>query len=225
MPSVIKIKRTNNNESTVVLQDGELSINTGTGGTYGGKLFIGDSGQSIAIGGRKYTQEIDNATETLTPSTLVKRDANNNIAGNSLTTDKLKNPVTITLSGDLDGTATFDGSSNIDISTTVVGGGGSGPTNLNQLGDVSTTGAIDGSILQYNASESKWKVKNRNTEPSFTYTDGLLSRIDYTDEYKLFNYVGGLLNNIQTYDINNTITKTKNFFYDVEDNLIRIEEV
>lgn len=61
------------------------------------------------------------------------------------------------------------------------------------------------------------------TGPAFTYTAGLLTRIDYdSGNHKTFNYQAGLLHQIVYQRGTDTITKT--FVYDGAGNLTRIEQ-
>jgi hypothetical protein len=80
--------------------------------------------------------EATTATAGNSPLTLVLRNttgdfiANNitaNLSGNADTATKLQTARTIALTGGVTGSATFDGSSNITIQTTVVNGGGTAP--------------------------------------------------------------------------------------------------
>lgn len=72
--------------------------------------------------------DVVNATNTNTPSTVVKRDANGNFSagtitaqlnGNADTSSKLQNAFTLTIAGTASGSATVDGSANVQIDTTI----------------------------------------------------------------------------------------------------------
>lgn len=71
------------------------------------------------------SNKIDNTevVTTATPNKILKLDSNGklpaSITGNATTASKLQTARTITLSGDVSGSASFDGSSNITINTTV----------------------------------------------------------------------------------------------------------
>jgi hypothetical protein len=94
-----------------------------------GKLFIGDSeGNAIAIGGEYYTDIIEAATASATPSTLVLRDTNGSITANQIIADlvgtsdeanQLTTARDIGLSGDATGNVSFDGSENVTLVTTL----------------------------------------------------------------------------------------------------------
>jgi hypothetical protein len=96
------------------------------------------------IGGKYYTDIVDAATSTNTASTLVKRDANGSFSANVITANTIVANIqgtitgeaasaviattanalttarTITLAGDLEGSASFDGSTNITIFGNVI---------------------------------------------------------------------------------------------------------
>jgi hypothetical protein len=94
-----------------------------------GKLFIGDSnGTPIAIGGEYYTNIIDSASSSATPSTLVLRDTNGSVtanqfigdlAGSANSADQLTTARDIGLDGDATGNVSFDGSQNVTLTTTL----------------------------------------------------------------------------------------------------------
>ena len=100
-----------------------------------GKLFIGQAGnQVIAIGGRYYTQLLENAASINTANTIVKRDASGNfsagtitaaLSGNATTATAWQTARTIGVSGDANGTVSIDGSANANIPLTL---GNSGVT-------------------------------------------------------------------------------------------------
>lgn len=202
MASIIKIKRSDGTNAPSALAIGELAITYGHGGADGGKIFFGaDTNDIRVVGGQRYVDSLEAATDQNAFDAIVKRDSSGNfianvitaaLSGNADTATKLQTPVNINLLGDVTGSVSFDGSQSIDITTTVVNGGGGGSSNKN---------------------------------PQFSYSSGLLSRVDYDNQYKTFEYIDGLLDSVKSYDINNIIIKTKNFFYDVNDNLVRIEEV
>jgi hypothetical protein len=94
-----------------------------------GKLFIGQAGnQVIAIGGRYYTQLLEDAASINTANTIVKRDASGNfsagtitaaLSGNATTATAWQTARTIGVSGDANGTVSIDGSANANIPLTL----------------------------------------------------------------------------------------------------------
>ena len=100
-----------------------------------GKLFIGQAGnQVIAVGGRYYTQLLENAASANTANTIVKRDTAGifsataiyaSLYGNANTASTWATARTIGVSGDANGTVSIDGSANANIPLTL---GNSGVT-------------------------------------------------------------------------------------------------
>jgi hypothetical protein len=172
MSTVIQIKRSANvaAPSTTDLLEGELAYsydkaNSGAGA----KLYIEalDSGNSEVvhvIGGKYYTDKVDAATSSATPSTLVQRDATGSFSANVITATTIVGNVTgtiqgqaasanyanfanalttgryINLSGDVSGSAYFDGTGNAEINATVI------QTNSVALG-TDTTGDYVANVL------------------------------------------------------------------------------
>ena len=100
-----------------ILAQGELGIEIDTS-----RLKVGDG--VTAWNSLKYERPIE--TESNTANTLVKRDADGNfeagaitasLVGNSATATRLANARTIALGGDMSGSGTFDGSSNLTITS------------------------------------------------------------------------------------------------------------
>ena len=98
-----------------ILAQGELGIEIDTS-----RLKVGDG--VTAWNSLKYERPIE--TESNTANTLVKRDADGNfeagaitasLVGNSATATRLANARNISLGGDMSGSGTFDGSSNLTI--------------------------------------------------------------------------------------------------------------
>lgn len=139
MATVIQIKRglTDAQPTTANLAEGEMAYaqdrsNDGASG----KLFIEsiDSNGDAAIhtiGGKYYTDIVDDATNLGTASTLVKRDSNGDFAagtisaalnGNANTASQWATARTITLQGDVSGTIVLDGSGDVDSSALEVTG-------------------------------------------------------------------------------------------------------
>lgn len=136
MATVIQIKRSANigAPTTGDLVEGELaySYDKSNDGA-SAKLYIEalDSGNNEvvhAIGGKYYTAKIDSATSNNTPSTLVQRDASGDfksgnitarLYGTANTAIQLQTPRYFNLTGDVAGTAVFDGTANADIAVTI----------------------------------------------------------------------------------------------------------
>ena len=98
-----------------ILAQGEIGIEIDTS-----RIKIGDG--VTPWNSLKYERPIE--TESNTANTLVKRDADGNFAagaitasliGNSATATRLANTRSITLAGDMSGSASFDGSANVNI--------------------------------------------------------------------------------------------------------------
>ena len=150
MSTIIQIKRSANvaAPTTSDLVEAELAYSQDASNNgAGAKLYIEsvDSGSNPvihAIGGKYYTDAIDNATSSATPNTLVKRDANGDITANVIYADHLHGNIVgtidgvassavisntantlttarnITLVGDVTGTVSFNGSQDVSITTT-----------------------------------------------------------------------------------------------------------
>jgi hypothetical protein len=94
-----------------------------------GKLFIGQAGnQVIAVGGRYYTELLENAASANTANTIVKRDTAGifsataiyaSLYGNANTASTWATARTIGVSGDANGTVSIDGSANANIPLTL----------------------------------------------------------------------------------------------------------
>jgi hypothetical protein len=82
-----------------------------------------------------------------------------NITGNAKTADKLKTPRSITLTGNASGTATFDGSQNVEINVSGVSG------NAVKIANRPVDGAniADGTILVYRADGNKFVMETKGT--------------------------------------------------------------
>ena len=138
MASFLKIKRSDTSGNPAVLGAGELAYSglTDNGSNGGDRLYIGmgletagNAVNHIIIGGKRYTDMVDAATDQNTISTLVKRDSNGDFSaknitaaliGNAATTTKWLNARNLQLTGDA--TATFtgvDGSANISTAITL----------------------------------------------------------------------------------------------------------
>jgi hypothetical protein len=138
MASFLKIKRSDTSGNPAVLGAGELAYSglADNGSNGGDRLYIGmgietagNAVNHIIIGGKRYTDMVDAATDLNTVSTLVKRDSNGDflarnitatLLGNSSTTTKWLNARNLQLTGDA--TATFtgvDGSANVSTAITL----------------------------------------------------------------------------------------------------------
>lgn len=136
--------------NTTVLAEAELAYSqdrTGNGANailYIESVDSGDNPVIHKVGGKYYTDIIDTATNTNTPNSLVQRDASGNFSANVITAatfignivgtiageassaaiattaNALTTARTITLAGDLQGSASFDGSQDITIYGNVI---------------------------------------------------------------------------------------------------------
>ena len=125
MAQIIKIKRSTTTAAPSALANGELAYSAVNGGSH--KLYIGrpggTSGDIDAIGGKYYTDIVENATDANTGSTLVKRDSSGNfvagtitatLVGLASTATALETARTFSLSGDASSTAeSFDATGNV----------------------------------------------------------------------------------------------------------------
>lgn len=92
---------------------------------------------------------------------LVRKNANGTVSvsiiGNASTSDKLKTPRTISLTGDASGSVSFDGSNNVTLTVSDVTG------NANKIAakQVDTTDIADGTILVYRSFENKFVFESK----------------------------------------------------------------
>lgn len=102
-------------------------------------LFIGNSSGTgvVNVGGQFYTLQIDNATDSSVPNTLVRRDANGNVffnsvtansisgntAGNAESASKWLSPIDFGLAGDATGNVSVDGSANVTLTVDLTNSG------------------------------------------------------------------------------------------------------
>ena len=115
---------------STTIQANSVALGTDTTGNYAGSVAVSGNGLTItgtAGEGTDYTIN-SNGTALATASTLVYRDANGSfsanvisaaLTGNASTATTLQTARTITLSGDVAGSVSFDGSSNVTISATI----------------------------------------------------------------------------------------------------------
>ena len=90
------------------------------------KLWIDDGTGVVAIGGKYYTNIVDAATNLNTANTIVRRDLDGNFSANTVTANlsgRLVNARTIGLSGDANGSVSFDGSQNVTIAVDLTASG------------------------------------------------------------------------------------------------------
>lgn len=138
MASIVRIKRSEVSGNPAVLGAGELAYSAlGDNGSNGGdRLYIGMGTETagnavnhVIIGGKRYTDMVDAATNLNTASTIVKRDSNGDftarnitadLIGNSATTTKWLNARSLSLTGDATATlASVDGSANVSTAITL----------------------------------------------------------------------------------------------------------
>lgn len=138
MSTVIRIKRSDVSGNPPTLAAGELAYsNLPDNGSNGGdRLYIGvgtetagNAANHLVIGGKYFTDKINAATPLNTAGTLVLRDGSGNITvttvngalnGNAATASKFLTARTITLTGPVTGTVSFDGTGDVNIATTLV---------------------------------------------------------------------------------------------------------
>jgi hypothetical protein len=126
----VSIDGTANVTISTTIQANSVALGTDTTGNYAGSVAVSGNGLSItgsAGEGTDYTIA-SNATSLDTASTIVFRDSSKNfsantitanLAGNASTATALQTGRTIALTGDVAGSVTFDGTGNVDISTTI----------------------------------------------------------------------------------------------------------
>lgn len=150
MSTIIQIKRSANVTAplTTDLAEGELAYSQDKSNDGAGAILYIESRDSTnsevihKVGGKFYTDQIDNATENNNSNTLIKRDSDGSFAGNVITAttfvgnivgvvtgesqsaniasfaNALTTPRTISLVGDVTGSVSFDGTQNVSITTT-----------------------------------------------------------------------------------------------------------
>jgi hypothetical protein len=142
MPSIVRIKRSEVGGNPAVLGAGELAYSglSDNGSNGGDRLYIGmgietagNAVNHIIIGGKRYTDMVDAATNLNTVGTLVKRDSNGDFTARRVTADLIGNADTVTkwlnarnlsLTGDATATLTsVDGSANVSAALTLANTG------------------------------------------------------------------------------------------------------
>ena len=94
---------------------------------------------------------------------------------------------------------------------------------LNELHTVLLTAEKDGDVLEYDGLTDLWKNKAPDKSPVFTYTSGLVTRVDYASgAYKIFTYSGTTLTQLQYFLPGRTITKA--FSYNIDGTLASINQ-
>lgn len=95
---------------------------------------------------------------------------------------------------------------------------------LPEIHDVLISTPKDGDVLQYDGLTDLWKNgTGEDKSPTFTYTAGLVTRIDYTSgNYKTLSYTAGVLT--QTVYVLSGRTITKNFSYNGDGTLASITQ-
>ena len=142
MASILRIKRSETSGNPGVLGAGELAYSglTDNGSNGGDRLYIGlgletagNAVNHIIIGGKRYTDMVDAATNLNTIGTLVKRDSNGDFTARRVTADLIGNADTATkwlnarnlsLTGDATATlSAIDGSANVSAALTLANTG------------------------------------------------------------------------------------------------------
>jgi hypothetical protein len=142
MASILRIKRSELSGNPAVLAQGELAYSAlpDNGSNGGDRLYIGMGTETagnavnhVIIGGKRYTDMVDAATNVNTVGTIVKRDSNGDFAarnitaaliGNADTTTKWLNARTLSLTGDATASLTgVDGSANVSAAITLANTG------------------------------------------------------------------------------------------------------
>ena len=115
---------------TATIQADSVALGTDTTGNYAADVAVSGNGLSITgSAGENVSYTVQsNATSTESPSTIVFRDSNRNfsantitaaLVGNASTATTLQTARTISLSGDVVGSVSFNGSGDVSISTTI----------------------------------------------------------------------------------------------------------
>jgi len=179
MATTIQIKRSSGSAApgTSDLVQGELAYaEDQSGDGAGAKLYIEslDSGsQQVihAIGGKYYTDAVDGATDANTASKIVKRDGSGNFSAGTITADlngTASDATVLETARNIAGQS-FDGSADITIA-------------IDNLSDVSTSGATSGQVLKYNG--TSWAPAADADDFSDNDTDDLAegsTNLYYTD--------------------------------------------
>jgi hypothetical protein len=138
MSSLVRIKRSELSGNPAVLGAGELAYSAlpDNGSNGGDRLYIGmgvetagNAVNHVIIGGKRYTDLVDAATNLNTLGTIVRRDSNGDfvarnitadLIGNAATATKWLNARTLSLTGDATASLTgVDGSQNVNAAITL----------------------------------------------------------------------------------------------------------
>ena len=185
MAAIVRIKRSSTSGNPTTLAAGELAYSglTDNGSNGGDRLYVGfgtetagNAANHFVIGGKYFTDIIDGATDANTASKLVKRDGSGNFSAGTITANLSGNASTassaaawttgrtITIDGDVDGSATgVDGSGDVTITTTMDSTGVS-------AGSYGSSTAIPNITV-----DAKGRITAASTSSittSFTLTDG-----------------------------------------------------
>ena len=185
MAAIVRIKRSATSGNPTTLGAGELAYSglTDNGSNGGDRLYVGfgtetagNAANHFVIGGKYFTDIIDGATDANTASKLVKRDGSGNFSAGTITANLSGNASTassaaawttgrtITIDGDVDGSATgVDGSGDVTITTTMDSTGVS-------AGSYGSSTAIPNITV-----DAKGRITAASTSSittSFTLTDG-----------------------------------------------------
>jgi hypothetical protein len=152
-------------------------------------LNAGGGATSAQVGGSGFTfKSTTNETEISLVNNEVVFGLPSDISVNAATATKLKTPRTIRLSGGATGSATFDGSGDINITTTV--------TATNTVIPVATSGVRGGVLLAPGSGNANAIVQRRNYQVftgfvDMTYWGKSLGRVGITSEGFTGNDTGG----------------------------------
>ena len=182
----VSIDGTSNVTLTATVAANSIALGTDTTGSYiatGATSGYGISGSSSTEGG--IFTVTSNATSSNIVSTLVYRDESGNFSatnitasllGNATSADKWTNARTLTLAGDLTGSATFDGSSNFSLTATIAAD--SVALGTDTTGSYIATGATSG----YGISGSSTTEGGIFTVTSNATSTNTVSTLVYRDE-------------------------------------------
>ena len=185
MAAIVRIKRSSTSGNPTTLAAGELAYSglTDNGSNGGDRLYVGfgtetagNAANHFVIGGKYFTDIIDGATNANTANKLVKRDGSGDFSAGTITANLTGNASTastaaawttgrtITIDGDVDGSATgVDGSGDVTITTTMDSTGVS-------AGSYGSSTAIPNITV-----DAKGRITAASTSSittSFTLTDG-----------------------------------------------------
>ena len=223
MASIIRIKRSSVSGNPTTLAAGELAYSAlaDNGSNGGDRLYVGigtetsgNAANHVIIGGKRYTDMVDAATDANTAGTLVKRDSSGNISvgtisgtfsGNASSATKWATARNLSLTGDATATlSSVDGTGNVSAALTLA--------TVN-----SNTGSFGGStaipVITVNAKGLITAVSTASITTSLsisgdTGTDSIALASD------TLGFVGGTgitstvssASNTVTFDIDNTVT-------------------